>query len=276
MGFNLVIGAVQGDPGEEGRTVKFYLGAHHPSWLWDETVDFPLFVSYRSLRNVRKLRRSTHPWALDSGGFTEIDKFGDWTIDPGDYVEAVARVHRDVGLMTWAAPMDRMCEPWIIAKIGTTVLRHQNLTVENFCLLRELWPAVSDDPCPFIPVLQGWSLAEYLRCIELYLAAGVDLTAYPTVGLGSVCRRQNALSINNIVSWLANDGLKLHGFGVKTDGLDMYGAKLVSADSLSWSKDALHNAPLPGHAAAHKHCNNCADYAADWRRDLLDRTGLGV
>lgn len=63
----------------------------------------------------------------------------------------------------------------------------------------------------------------------------VDLRKQPVVGLGSVCRRQCTTSAGNIVSTLAHDGLRLHGFGFKLTGLKAFGKYLVSADSMAWS-----------------------------------------
>jgi hypothetical protein len=81
-------------------------------------------------------------------------------------------------------------------------------------------------------VLQGWELPDYIRCVDLYRSAGVDPAALPRVGLGSVCRRQSTGQIADIVITLANLGLNLHGFGVKTGGLHKYGYRLSSADCL--------------------------------------------
>jgi len=71
------------------------------------------------------------------------------------------------------------------------------------------------------------------------------------------------------VSRRALSELPVHGFGVKTQGLAVYGAQLTSADSLAWSLDARRSDPLPGHA--HKSCSNCLEYASQWRADLLDQ-----
>ncbi|MBQ1165928.1 hypothetical protein KBZ21_48900, partial [Streptomyces sp. A73] len=73
-----------------------------------------------------------------------------------------------------------------------------------------------------------------------------DLAAEPIVGLGSVCRRQATSEINEIVATLHSHGLRLHGFGVNTQGLSDYGPSLYSADSMAWSVDGRRNAPLPG------------------------------
>jgi hypothetical protein len=253
-------------------TMRFYLGTHKAGWLWSTAAAVPLFVSHRTL--AKTLHRATCSWALDSGGFTELSRYGEWRTTPAEYVRAVARYEREIGRLDWAAPQDHMCEPWIIQGgngfpgTGLSVDRHQHLTVDNFVELRELWPQHSDRPCPFIPVLQGWTVGDYIRCREMYRAAGVDLAAEKVVGLGSVCRRQNTIRIGAIVGMLA-DELPLHGFGVKTSGLQSYGRQLASADSMAWSLDARRSAPMPGHT--HQSCANCQEYAAQWRSELLDK-----
>src|SRR5262249_181684 len=77
-------------------------------------------------------------------------------------------------------------------------------------------------------VVQGWQLADYLACVQLYRSAGVDLTRLPLTGLGSVCRRQSTGQIAVIVTTLASLGLRLHGFGIKTTGLHPYAHLLPS------------------------------------------------
>jgi hypothetical protein len=154
-----------------------------------------------------------------------------------------------------------------------SVLEHQRRTVANFVELRRLWPQCSDRPCPFIPVLQGWELRDYARCVALYRGAGVRLRDYPVVGVGSVCRRQATEEIGEVVDSIAAR-FPIHAFGVKTLGLARYGDALSSADSLAWSYDARRSAPISGHT--HKSCANCLPYATRWRRQLLERTGLAA
>jgi hypothetical protein len=144
------------------------------------------------------------------------------------------------------------------------VREHQERTVANYLELRALAPHL-----PFVPVLQGWTPADYLRCVNLYTFAGIDLTAEPLVGLGSICRRQSTSEIAGLVRELASGGLRLHGFGVKTQGLARYACHLASADSLAWSFRARRSQPLPGCVGRHKNCANCLTYATAWRTRLL-------
>lgn len=251
-------------------SVRFLLGTHQPGWLGKAGV--PLFVPDTRLRPYKTLPRAIAPWALDSGGFTQLQKFGDWTIPPEQYAARVRRYRDEIGQLAWAAPQDWMCEPLVIhggigprgqAFAGThlTVAEHQRRTVANLLHLRQIAPDL-----PWIPVLQGYTRDEYEHCADLYHGAGIDLTGEPLVGLGSVCRRQATGEAHEIAAALHARGItRLHGFGVKTLGLAQYGHLLTSADSLAWSEDARHAPPLPGHSQRHINCANCPEYALRWR-----------
>lgn len=164
--------------------------------------------------------------------------------------------------MDWAAPMDWMCEPQMLERTGLTVKDHQRLTIENFLDLRHRAPEL-----PFTPVLQGWDIKDYHRHVDDYAAAGIDLTAEPLVGVGTVCRRQHTSAVEAVLTSLARRDLQLHGFGVKTLGLKRYGYCLKSCDSLAWSYRARNAPPLPG--CTHKSCSNCLRFATAWRARLL-------
>lgn len=226
------------------------------------TLDVPLFISRRRLHDVKRLHRSVTRWALDSGGFTELRDNGRWTVKPEAYVAEVRRYADEIGMLDWAAPQDWMCEPSILAKTELSVRQHQVLTTDNYLRLREL-----DDSLPFIPVLQGWHLHEYLLHADAYERAGVDLASLPTVGIGSVCRRHSDLAISRIVRTLADRGLRLHAFGVRGVAFQRLAHVLSSADSMSWTYNAWKDGPQPG--CPHKRCSWCAPYALRWRDRLL-------
>ena len=246
----------------------FYLGAHQPAWL--ATADVPLFVSHRRLVGRRNLRplRARCSWALDSGGFSELSRYGQWRTDPLEYVQWVKGYDLEIGNLDWAAPQDWMCEPWIVAKTGLSVREHQERTVENFVLLEQLWAKWdakftfhSGAPSPFMPVLQGWEPSDYWICIDMYAEAGVRLADYPLVGLGSVCRRQATGAIDTLARSIGCV-LPLHAFGVKISGLASYGRWLTSADSMAWSFAGRRE---PGCAATHSSEANCRRFALSWR-----------
>ena len=237
----------------------FYLGTHKAHWL--ASVNVPLFVSRRTLAPRKTLPRAISNWALDSGGFTEIHTYGRWEMSPADYADQVRRYADEIGKLDWAAPQDWMCEASALAASGLTVADHQRLTVDNFLELRQLLGMI------VAPVLQGWELDDYQRCVDLFTAAGVDLGNEPVIGLGSVCRRGATDEISHIIHSLYP--LNMHAFGVKGRAYAANYDLLTSADSMAWSFQARYDPPMDG--CPHQHCNNCPKYALAWRQRMLDR-----
>ncbi|RTL30579.1 MAG: hypothetical protein EKK55_01880, partial [Rhodocyclaceae bacterium] len=75
-----------------------------------ECAGVPLMVSDRRLRDMKKLPRAVGRWMLDSGGFTELQLFGRWTVPPAEYVERVRRYLAEIGGLAHVAGQDWMCE----------------------------------------------------------------------------------------------------------------------------------------------------------------------
>lgn len=265
---------------------QLYTGTHLPGWLWSGQVDFPLFVSHRRLGRYKKLRPARVQWALDSGGYSELSMFGEWRTSPQEYAHAVARYDREIGRLEWAAPQDWMCEDHILAKTGLTAAEHRRRTVENFLVLTGLWPQLSNEDSPFMPVLQAapGDAEGYLRCGAMYEAAGVHLADFPVTGVGTVCRIQDTALIGRVARALRPLDLALHWFGVKTSGLpgiwppQERADSLTSFDSMAWSYEARRMPRLPG--CQHPgNCANCPVAASRWRSrvlataDALERRG---
>jgi hypothetical protein len=262
--------------------MRFYLGTPEPSWL-RRAVRLPLFVSRSRLVRLVRLPRASTPWALDSGGFHEITAHGHWRIDPATYCADVARFDRQIGGLEWAAPMDWMCEEKALTRSGLTAQEHQARTVDNFLILRALWPQFSDDTCPIMPVVQGDPTVApdapggHLACVDRYAAAGVDLAAAELVGLGSVCRQGSTPRIIDTVSAVVSavPSIALHAFGVKSGGLARIAHLISSADSQAWSFGGRYDADdVRTEACTHAGtCNWCSRHALRWRNAVLDMAG---
>ncbi|MFF2258373.1 hypothetical protein ACFVWE_12800 [Streptomyces albidoflavus] len=252
--------------------MRFYLTTHKRHWV--RLTGVPLFLKSEHFAVARTLPQALGPYAVDSGGFSELQRHGRWTRTPRQYVQDLRRIWECVGPYDWAAGQDWMCEDLIIHGgqagplhfVGThlSVAEHQRRTVNNFLELRSMAPDLR-----IIPTLQGSTVPEYEQCRELYERAGVNLAAEPVVGLGSVCRRQSTREGAEIVTALAAHGLRLHGFGFKTLGIARVGHLMASADSMAWSSHARRRPPLPGHT--HKNCANCIDYALAWRQRVINQ-----
>ena len=235
----------------------FYLGTHHESWL--SRVDVPLFISHRRLRKRKGLPSAMGRWALDSGAFSELASYGEWTVSPQQYASDVARYRAEIGNLDFAAIQDWMCEPHMLKRTGRSIPEHQELTVQSFENLLALQPTL-----PWLPVLQGFAPDDYLRHLDLYDQRGLRKDHF---GVGSICKRQGTAEIGKLLERLAVEVPKIHGFGVKTSGLRLYGKHLHSADSLAWSFNARRRpVRLPGHT--HINCANCLEYALRWREQI--------
>lgn len=253
---------------------RFFLGTHEPGWLRRSSV--PLFVSRRRLARLARLPVAGFSWALDSGGFTELQLYGRWTVRPLDYVAEVRRYAAEVGRLEWAAPQDWMCEPVVLsggsvgpvrfAGTGLSVEEHQRRTVENLLELRTIAPEL-----PWVPVVQGWTRDDYRRCWALYDAAGVNLEREPVVGVGSVCRREHSAQAQAIFEAL--QPLRLHGFGLKLRGLERSAHLLTSSDSMAWSFGAARRGNLCGkpHRRGGISCANCYTWAMMWRDQVVPK-----
>lgn len=255
---------------------RIYLGTHRPAWL--AIADVPLFVSRVTLAGRKTLPVARAPWALDSGGFSELQQHGRWTVTPEAYVEEVRRYAGEIGNLEWAAIQDWMCEPVVIrgGKVGPVVFagtrlsveEHQRRTIASYQRLLDLAPEL-----PWAPVLQGWAYGDHLRHLEMYEAAGFNLAKVPIVGVGSICRREAPLRAGQIIDDLADEGLRLHGFGFKKDGLRSVAGVLASSDSLAWSYAARRNR-AENTGCDKNSCNNCFHFAREWLDELRESIEL--
>lgn len=247
--------------------MKFYLGVPEPAWLnRDDLKGIPVFISHTRLRRVKnRLHHGKMPVAIDSGGFTEIDRHGRWQTTITEYLDAMYRYVEEIGTVEWMSPMDWMVEPWMVAKTGLTTQIHQELTTWNYCELKSIAPEL-----PIIPVVQGWEREDYVRHREMYASAGVDLAAQPLVGVGSVCRRQHTDEAVDIFTDFAEAGINVHGFGVKVQGFARYRSVLASSDSMAWSLRARKRGRPISEDCTHANCNYCPRFALEWRRCVLE------
>lgn len=219
----------------------FFVGIHQPSSL--KHVLFACVSVNRLIPRKAPLNEPQAGWIMDSGAFTELSGHGRYRLPAAEYARHAAR------WVTWKllaiVAQDYMCEPFILRKTGLTLADHQRLTIERYDELTVAWEAerqargATDWP-PIMPVLQGWTVDDYLRHLDAY---GDRLRPGMWVGVGSVCKRQgNVATIVAILSAIKarRPDLRLHGFGVKLTALrDPRVRKLLAtADSMAWSYSA--------------------------------------
>lgn len=213
---------------------KFFAGLHQPNHAEHFTH---CMISINRLWRRRDPIGGTGEIMLDSGAFTEISTHKRYRRSVKTYADAIARLAALLGpRMVSATAQDYMCEPFILALTGLTVPIHQAMTIKRYDRLRALLPL----SIYVLPVLQGYSPEEYVSHVRQY---GARLAYEQWVGVGSVCKRQgDPAAIEAVLMAIEEErpDLRLHGFGVKTTGLESTVVRdcLYSADSLAWSSAA--------------------------------------
>lgn len=173
--------------------------------------------------NPRKFLPGTHGRWLDCGGYTVLNKFGDYPWSMAAYANLVAKLQPD-----YYATMDYPCEPDITRALRLkSNLERIQATVANAATFASEYEPMIDGP-QMVPVIQGWTLDEYLHCIQIYQEAGL-IREYMAVG--SMCTRSNDEQLKEIVPAIyeatRRAGVhRLHFFGFKMssmlDGLQPY------------------------------------------------------
>lgn len=207
---------------------RFYLGAHRLNWLWRGLARGPLFVNVHlmlSKSDERKanfgaglfvrptpLERATVDIGLDSGGYTELKDYGLWRWSAAEHVWLVRRMFRELGRVDFAAPQDWPCGDETLRRTGLSVVEHQERTLRAYLEMMRLAPEI-----PWAPVLQGGAPIDFLRHVEAYQRAGIDLWTFQRVLLGSIAYRDDDPLIYQVVQALQRTGIALHALGAKED-----------------------------------------------------------
>lgn len=164
---------------------------------------------------------------LDSGGFTALNHYDDYPFSVVNYANLVARLKPD-----FYATMDYPCEPEISRSLGLMCNQERiQATVQNTIVLAE-WE--SQLPGQMVPVIQGYSLDEYLDCLRMHDEAG---TLRPYMAIGSMCRRITNDELGRLIPAIYYEAqrlgvFKLHFFGLKlSEAVQIY-------DDMIWSKDS--------------------------------------
>jgi hypothetical protein len=261
------MGAVDAGTSHVGCSVKFFLGTHQPHWLAEPRCEgVPLFVSRRTLARYVTLPRALTDFALDSGGFTELQLHGMWTVSAAVYIAFVLMLVAHFGRrMLWVAPRDWMCEPIVI---------NGGVVRGNRAHIGREWLARSTSGAPW---RTSWSYAHSSGILSCRCCRGGPSRKIKGgirfVGTGLSVEAMD--EAERIMRSLAP--LRLHGFGFKKAGVERCHDVMKTADSTAWSVSGRKSPPLPGHdrpgpgrPRGHKNCANCLEYALGWREELLD------
>jgi hypothetical protein len=248
------------------------------SAFWDGRAGEFKFPEYTPLMDT--------DWALDSAGFTAMlnwskkgTQAGMAGVYPWTYSSYLSFANTCGA--SWYAVPDLCVEPAIAKseeevnfRIRATATLLEGCLRTLYAWQNELVKRVSTDTVmnmvrPPLPVLQGWSVDQYLRSLELTQAVWERwqpwLAPPALIGIGSVCRRDLNHPTHGL--WAVLDGLegrlppgsKAHCFGVKGASLARLQSMpwIASADSMAWDFGARVKARNAKHSNTFAH--RCAE-----------------
>lgn len=180
-------------------------------------------------RKGKKFKKFFGRKFLDSGGYLMLLKYGYYPFSVDSYANLIARLEPN-----FYASMDYACEPDLIDQNKTrypTVESRIRETVKNAKAL-SFWEDIL--PGKMLPVIQGYTLDEYLECIELYKQSEM-IRDYMAVG--SMCRRIDQGELNKLIpgihkAFIDAGGKHLHFFGLKLS------PDLCPLDKFIYSRDS--------------------------------------
>jgi len=215
----------------------FFMGLH-PTWqrykfLPDgiNTMFSASAFTARFLKDGKWPRWRFFPFAgrtwADGGGFNLLNLYGEYPFTVANWMNLVAFLGAD-----YCATLDYPCEPDISRQLGLMTNEDRlQATVER---ARECLEYSEMLDTQIVPVIQGFSLGEYRRCIDLHSRAG---TIREYMAVGSMCRRLSSNKLHELIpgiySHARQAGVKrLHFFGLKAD------RALGDLSEFIWSRDS--------------------------------------
>lgn len=257
---NAIIGGrADRDPhggGWPGPGLTVWIGADVNAFWWSTPA--PILVSYDRLRDLVALPVAAVPWVLDSGSYQLLVKRRGPMVSGAQYAADARRYGKDIGRLVWAAAQDWPAGMQALRATGPTEFDHQIRTIASVQQLRAAGAGVH-----ILAVITATTPAGYLRHLDMYRRAGIDLHAEPLVGVGALVGRPPGEAAQ-IVEVLHAAGLRrLHLFGGKGRLLEAVGDLATSIDSAGWSDDMRRRAGLCPHGIV-KWERNCPRAAREW------------
>lgn len=208
----------------------FYVGLN-PRWQMYKFLPRGLNVMYSAAGfwNDGRWRRKRFPRGsglrfLDCGGFTMLNRCGTYPFTTVNFMNLVAFLRPD-----YYVPLDYPCEPGISRQLGLMTNEQRiEKTVENAVEMVHWEGHVGGR---MLPVIQGYTLGEYKRCIDLHVQAG---TMRDYMAVGSMCRRIEDSELHKLIVGISEyvGVSKLHFFGLKLS------SALCDVQHLIYSQDS--------------------------------------
>ena len=190
---------------------------------------------YKNSERKVELPQNRNKLMIDSGAYDLLvrGKLEDYPFSPEFYAEAIANLEIQPN---YVVSMDYICS----REVDNNNFELIDKTVENAEILRELFQR--NDKISFLPVVQGYLIEEYLRCIKDLVKKGI-VKNNDHIGIGSLVGRKNItetrLIIKSIYNFLRKNNIKahIHCFGLN---LNVIKSEVIfniidSIDSLAWT-----------------------------------------
>ncbi len=210
-----------------------------------------------------------HPVSLDSGGFVAAVRYRGYPWTVAHYADLAA-----------AAPWQRwfsldLCVEDAVAGDREAVLDRISGTVRlnRDCRAAARRRGIADTFCP---VIQGRHPDDYVRCIDRMF----DLSDFPLVGVGSMCRRHVGGNdgilrvVDRLDRVFEGSNVRLHLFGLKTDGMAVLHGhpRVASVDSQAYGTAARWAAHKGGFPKTNAYL---AGVMAEWHGEQQRRLAEG-
>lgn len=205
------------------------------------------------MKFVRRKVPECRKFFLDSGGFSLLNKYGDYPFSVKDYVSLIKHYRPH-----YAAVMDYPCEPEInrknyLGKLGFIELKEYQTNKERIeqTIANTIEILKYEKELPrtqIIPVIQGYTLNEYKYCIDRMCELGI-FDRYKYVAVGTMCRRISNKELRKYIVaitdyvWTTHPNIKFHFFGLKLNALKDYvcAERIHSCDSAAWKMNSSSN-----------------------------------
>jgi len=177
----------------------FFVGLN-PRWQQFKWLPYGLNVMYSAAgfwsgngwRRKRYIKHAGIRW-LDCGGFTLLNRYGDFPFTVVALMNLVAFLNPH-----YYASMDYPCEPDISRRLGLMNNDERiRATVTNTVAMIEWESQVGGQ---LVPVIQGYTLDEYRKCVDLHHQKG---TIREYMAVGSMCRRISDAELHNLIPGIA-------------------------------------------------------------------------
>jgi len=182
--------------------------------------------------NRGMIPESTKRLFLDSGGYSFFTRWGKYPFSIEEYV-IFAQSIQDEYPLTEVAIMDFPCEP----NTNRSILKSNKERIDN--TVQNALSCIDYDPnLPWVPVIQGYTLNEYLYCLDLYKDAKMYHDDFHLWAIGTLCARKKLDGIRSMVVNITDKiNAPVHTFGMNYRFLKdpQIFFSIYSSDSGAWS-----------------------------------------